>query len=427
MKNVLVVVSVGMLVAASLLGACSDGFTSCIETHTCQHKSDAGAASSVGGAHDTGGFNGEALAGSDATSGRDATTGDDESSGGGENGGAPILGRGGATADAECSAADTRCTDNLVQTCGANNRFGEPEPCPADAPICHAGACKVAPSCSGLIGKCGISSSENCCTSPLVAGGTFDRKNDLHHVETVDGFRLDKYEVTVGRFRKFVNATLAGWTPPSEAGKHEHLNDGKGLANGDGTTFEAGWQPEWTAMLPATKADWSTVLNCSASYQTWSPIAGANENLPINCVGALSAYAFCIWDGGFLPSATEHNYASAGGDEQRIYPWGDEIPGNDADLAAYDCYFGGGSGTCTDKSSIPAVGSITAGAGRWGQLDLGGSVFEWTVVWSGGSIEYLQTGGSFTNHSGYMLVAGFTGYSQTLKPHETGLRCARMP
>jgi formylglycine-generating enzyme required for sulfatase activity len=48
---------------------------------------------------------------------------------------------------------------------------------------------------------------------------------------TLSSYRLDRYEVTVGRFRQFVSATAAGWLPASGSGKHVHLNGGQGLVN----------------------------------------------------------------------------------------------------------------------------------------------------------------------------------------------------
>ncbi len=49
--------------------------------------------------------------------------------------------------------------------------------------------------------------------------------------------------------------------------------------------------------------------------------AGSNENQPINCVTWYEAFAFCISDGGYLPTAAEWNYAAAGGSDQRAYPF----------------------------------------------------------------------------------------------------------
>jgi formylglycine-generating enzyme required for sulfatase activity len=54
----------------------------------------------------------------------------------------------------------------------------------------------------------------------------------------------------------------------------------------------------------------------------------------IEQIGADEAYAFCIWDGGFLPSEAEWECAAAGGPDQREYPWGSTDPGT-ANL--YDC------------------------------------------------------------------------------------------
>src|SRR5580704_6839465 len=60
--------------------------------------------------------------------------------------------------------------------------------------------------------------------------------------------------------------------------------------------------------------------------ETWTETAGSSENLPITEAHWYAAYAFCIWDGGFLPSEAEWNYAAAGGSDQRAYPWSPAFP-----------------------------------------------------------------------------------------------------
>ena len=64
----------------------------------------------------------------------------------------------------------------------------------------------------------------DCCKSLLVPGGTFDRSYDgvdfmdPNYPATVSDFYLDKYEITVGRFRQFVNAGMGTQTSPPAAG-----------------------------------------------------------------------------------------------------------------------------------------------------------------------------------------------------------------
>jgi hypothetical protein len=75
------------------------------------------------------------------------------------------------------------------------------------------------------ISSCGPSN-ESCCTSNPVPTGTYSRTYTNNGTEptaeanpaTVTGLRMDKYLVTVGRFRRFVNDVLAtdagaGWSP----------------------------------------------------------------------------------------------------------------------------------------------------------------------------------------------------------------------
>ena len=253
------------------------------------------------------------------------------------------------------------------------------------------GSSTTGKSCQGGgpgLSDCG-SNRESCCTSLDVAGGAYFRTYDLDAIGNasvpadgeatgladpamVSGFRLDKYLVTVGRFRQFVAAWNggAGYTPPAGSGKHTHLNGGSGL---NATT--GGYEPGWVAADDGNIAPTDTNLACDPASATWTTAAGSQENLPINCVNWYEAYAFCIWDGGFLPSEAEWGYAAAGGSQQREYPWGSTDPGTSNQYAIYDSDYTG------NPTYVAPVGTATLGAGLWGQLDLAGDLTEWNLDW----------------------------------------------
>src|SRR5262245_1144455 len=67
-------------------------------------------------------------------------------------------------------------------------------------------ACCGQCSCDGLPPICGPNRDEDCCASMLVTGGTFNRDNDATARATVGDFRLDRFEITVGRFTRFIAA-----------------------------------------------------------------------------------------------------------------------------------------------------------------------------------------------------------------------------
>lgn len=228
------------------------------------------------------------------------------------------------------------------------------------------------PSCVGLAATCGPTASDDCCsTATPIPGGTFYRSYDvapdgmfsnMTFPAMVSAFHLDKYEVTVGRFRAFLetgrgtqsNAPIAG------AGSHAKIAG-------------SGWDATWNSSLVTSTAALKDGVKCDATYQTWTDVAGANENLPINCVTWYEAFAFCAWDGGYLPSESEWNFVAAGGDEQRAYPWSSP-PGSitiDHSYANFDT-----------ASGVDRVGSESPkGDGKWGHADLIGNVWEWLLDW----------------------------------------------
>jgi len=262
---------------------------------------------------------------------------------------------------------------------------------------------------------------------------------------TVSGFRLDRYLVTVGRFRQFVMAwSNNAYYPANASGIHAHLNNGQGLAQApnvaSGQTYEPGWDAtDWNN---ATDIDPTTAnLQCQSPNDTWTATATTNENLPINCVNWWESYAFCIWDGGFLPSEAEWEYAAAGGSQQLEYPWGNPTsssttdPGTANQYAIYNLYY---TGNATD---IAPVGFASLGVGTWGQFDLAGEVFEWNLDWYDNSrlyqdpctdCAYLTTasarvlrGGNFGDSTSSLLPPFRNGFPPTYRLSDIGFRCAR--
>lgn len=297
---------------------------------------------------------------------------------------------------------------------------------------------------------------ESCCTSLDVIGGSYYRTyantgtgpTGEADAIIVSDFSLDVYLVTVGRFREFVNAVYPGgvttalaWTPTAGSGKHTHLYGGAGLENSASPgTFEPGWDPTDNANIAPTNDN----LACRDAYSTWTNAATSADNLPINCVTWAEAYAFCIWDGGFLPSEAEWEYAAAGGSQQFEYPWGSAgvgtaCPGTGCEYAIYNCDYPSGSGSCTGVTNIAPVGSAPLGAALWGQLDMAGEFFEWNLDWYNPSYvdgannsAYLTDtgtragrGGSFDGPASNLVPPIRSNDGPTDRNYGLGFRCAR--
>lgn len=290
-------------------------------------------------------------------------------------------------------------------------------------------------SCMGMAATCGASGTASCCeAATTIPGGMFYRSYDNsgfydHECPaTVSAFVLDRYEVTVGRFRAFVNAGLGTQASSPAAGTGAHPK----LAG-------SGWASTWNASLVVNTDALIAAVKCYPTAETWTDAPGANENKPMTCVTWYEAMAFCIWDGGYLPTEAEWNYAASGGNEQRAYPWSSPAQSTSIDCTYANYYSDGGYCSSTARQS-PVGSKSPKGDGKWGHSDLAGNVWEWILDWYGmypmpcndcgkltSSSNRVMRGGDYGDDALHQRVALRKLADPSNRYFAYGFRCARTP
>jgi sulfatase modifying factor 1 len=199
----------------------------------------------------------------------------------------------------------------------------------------------------------------------------------IHRVR-VDGFYMDKTDVTNAEFAKFVKAT--GYVTISE--RKPKASDFPGAP------------PENLVAGSVVFAAPDHPVPLNNHLQWWTYIAGANwrhpegpdsnirgkDNYPVVQIAYPDAEAYARWAGKRLPTEAEWEFAARGGLSGQPFVWGKEFRPNGKWMAnTFQGHF-----PDSDSGTDGFVGSSPVGtfpANGYGLFDMAGDVWQWTSDW----------------------------------------------
>ena len=218
----------------------------------------------------------------------------------------------------------------------------------------------------------------------FIPGGTFAMGSERHqpeerpiHSVRVDGFWIDRHEVTNAQFRQFIDATgyrtLAerGLDPTSHPGMPSHLLVPGSIVFIPPTEIKRGGSiTQWWQYVPG--ANWRQPTGPGSTIE-------GKDNHPVVHVAHEDALAYARWRGRDLPTEAQWEFAARGGRD-----------GEDDYSSAYDT--DGKPIANTWQGVFPVLNTNDDGYGGpapvecfkpngYGLYDMVGNVWEWTSDW----------------------------------------------
>jgi formylglycine-generating enzyme len=205
---------------------------------------------------------------------------------------------------------------------------------------------------------------------------TFDSR-PIHRVY-VDGFFMDKTDVTNDDFQRFVDAT--GYITVAE--RVPRAEDFPGAP------------PENLVAGSVVFAPPSRPVPLDNHYRWWTYVAGANwrhplgpgsdlkgkGRYPVVQVAYEDAAAYAAWAGKRLPTEAEWEFAARGGLDGKAYVWGDTFrPGGKWMANTFQGQFPVGDTGTDGYIGISPVAQYAPNG--YGLYDMAGDVWQWTSDW----------------------------------------------
>jgi len=218
-----------------------------------------------------------------------------------------------------------------------------------------------------------------------IPGGTFRMGSEdcyaeerpVHEV-TIDGFWIDRYEVTNEQFARFVEAT--GYVTVAERPLNAADYPGAPVEN-----LVPGSMVFWKRSGPV---DLSNYVN----WWRWTPGASWRhpigpdstiqgiEQHPVVHVAYEDAENYALWAGKELASESEWEFAARGGLDGKKFTWGDEeFPDGKAMVNSWQGEFPWQNLLTDGYEGTSPVGSFPPNG--YGLYDMTGNVWEWTSDW----------------------------------------------